>query len=225
MSFTVRAVLFDLDGTLVDSAPDLCQAMNHVLALRGYPLLALEQVRHLVGHGARTLLARGFWGEEATPPPADPWFEEGVVAFLDYYRVHLADHTLPYPGAVQALQQLQQQGLPLGVVTNKPEELALRLLEQLDLRTCFVQVVGGDTLPQRKPAPEPLWHLLEPLQIPPHQALMVGDSATDLEAARAAGCPVVLMRHGYNRGVAVEQLHPDGVLDHFEQLSHWIRTA
>ncbi|MBF0460489.1 MAG: phosphoglycolate phosphatase [Magnetococcales bacterium] len=215
----VRAILFDLDGTLVDSAPDLCQTMNHVLAARGYPLLDLGQVRHLVGHGARALLARGFWGETAEPPVADPWFEEAVVAFLDYYRDHLTDQSVPYPGAVAALHTLRDRGLALAVVTNKPEALAQCMLEQLQLRSFFTHVVGGDTLPQRKPAAEPLLYVLDQLHIPPHQAVMVGDSETDLLAARAAGCPVVLMRHGYSRGMDLEQLRPDGVLDHFAQLS------
>ncbi|MBF0162016.1 MAG: phosphoglycolate phosphatase [Magnetococcales bacterium] len=218
LPFAVRGVLFDLDGTLVDSAPDLWGAMNHVLAARGYPLLELQQVRHLVGHGARCLLARGFWGEEAEPPLADTAFEEAVALFLAYYRDHLTDNSLPYPGVREALQRLQQQGLFLGVVTNKPEALARKMLEELHLRPFFSQVVGGDSLPQRKPAAEPLLYPLNQWGILPHQALMVGDSSTDVEAARAAGCPVVLMSHGYSRGIAVQQLRADAVLDHFEQL-------
>ena len=218
MRFTVRGILFDLDGTLVDSAPDLWRTMNYVLAQRGYPLLDLPQVRHLVGHGARCLLARGFWGEAAEPPLADPLFEEAVAIFLEYYRDHLTDSSRPYPGARQALQSLQAQGFLLGVVTNKPELLALKMLEQLQLRPFFSQVVGGDSLPQRKPAVEPLLYPLKQWDIAPHHAVMVGDSSTDVEAARAAGCPVLLMSHGYSRGVAVQKLHADGVLDHFEQL-------
>ncbi|MEO5362232.1 MAG: phosphoglycolate phosphatase [Magnetococcus sp. DMHC-8] len=222
---TIQAVLFDLDGTLVDSAPDLCGAMNHVLTGRGHPPLALQQVRHLVGNGARTLLARGFWGEEAEPPADDPGFEAAVADFLDYYRDHLTDHSRPYPGVEAALHTLRQRGLALAVVTNKPAALALSMLERLQLREHFARVVGGDTLPQRKPAPEPLQHVLAHLGVAPRQAVMVGDSAVDVEAARATGCPVVLMSHGYRRGVTAWQLHPDGVLDHFEQLPHWLDSA
>ncbi|MEO5352200.1 MAG: phosphoglycolate phosphatase [Magnetococcus sp. XQGC-1] len=220
-----RAILFDLDGTLVDSAPDLCHAMNHVLALRHSPSLELGQVRHLVGHGARALLARGFWGEAAEPPTADPLFEEAVTLFLDHYRAHLTDHSAPYPGALQALQTLRQRGLPLAVVTNKPEALARSMLEQLHMQSLFDHVVGGDTLTERKPSAEPLLHVLRQLNIPPSLALMVGDSSTDLEAARAAGCPVLLMSHGYSQGIDVNQLHPDGVLDHFDQLPHVVCAA
>lgn len=232
--FTARAVLFDLDGTLVDSAPDLWGAMNHVLAKRGYPLLALEQVRHLMGDGARALLARGFWGKNAQPPQGDPAFEEAVTIFLSYYRQHLTDNSAPYPGAVQALQVLRNQGLALAVVTNKPEALARRMLEQLQLLPFFVDahrapgsmasacVVGGDTLAQRKPAAEPILHALAQLDLPPALALMVGDSLTDVGAARAAGCPVVWMSHGYGREGNLH-LQPDERLDHFEHLPRIVR--
>ncbi|WP_193771294.1 phosphoglycolate phosphatase [Candidatus Magnetaquicoccus inordinatus] len=215
---SVQALLFDLDGTLVDSAPDLCAAMNHVLQQRGFPLLDLQQVRHLVGDGARTLLARGFWGEEAKPPLQDPSFEEAVTLFLDYYRLHLTDHSRPYPGTSSMLQHFQQQGVPMAVVTNKPEALALAMLEQLQLRSFFSYVVGGDSLPQRKPAPEPLLFPLAQWHIPAQEAVMIGDSQTDLQAARAAGCPMIWMGHGYNRGISPESLHPDRLLEHFAQL-------
>lgn len=219
MLFTVRALLFDLDGTLVDSAPDLCGAMNYLLAMRGYPVLALEEVRHLVGQGGRALLARGLWGEAATPPVDDPLFEEAVAVFLNYYGDHLTDNSIPYPGVTQALQWCQQQGLPMAVVTNKPEALANRMLQQLQLHPFFTHVVGGDTLLQCKPAAEPLLYVLDQLHIPPQLALMVGDSEIDVAAARAAGCPVVVMSHGYRQGVTAQQLASDGVLDHFDQLS------
>lgn len=219
MPFSVRALLFDLDGTLVDSAPDLCGAMNYLLAMRGHPVLALEEVRHLVGQGGRALLARGLWGESATPPVNDPLFEEAVAVFLSYYGDHLTDNSKPYPGVVEALQWCQQQGLPMAVVTNKPEALACRMLEQLQLHPFFTHIVGGDTLLQRKPAAEPLLYVLNQLHVPPSLALMVGDSEMDVAAARAAGCPVVLMSHGYRQGVTAQALSPDGVLDHFDQLS------
>ncbi|MBF0400771.1 MAG: phosphoglycolate phosphatase [Magnetococcales bacterium] len=218
VSFAVRAILFDLDGTLVDSAPDLCGAMNYLLAMRGHPVLALEQVRDLVGQGGRALLARGLWGEGAIPPQNDPHFEEAVAVFLSYYGNHLTDHSTPYPGVLPMLQWFQQQGVPMAVVTNKPEALAQRMLEQLQLDRFFVHVVGGDTLTTCKPDAEPLLYVLNQLHIPPHQALMVGDSEIDVVAARQAGCPVVLMSHGYRHGMTAQQLSPDGVLDHFDQL-------
>lgn len=230
-----KTILFDLDGTLVDSAPDLWGAMNHVLAERDYPLLALQQVRHLVGDGARVLLARGFWGEHAEPPVEDVAFEEAVSAFLCYYREHLTDHSFPYPGAVQALQTLKSWGVSMAVVTNKPEALARRMLEQLQLLPFFevspstevasACVVGGDTLAQRKPEAEPLLYALAQLNASPDSAVMVGDSAVDVAAARAAGCPVVWMSHGYHRGVTAQSLKPDWALDHFEHLPPLVRPG
>ncbi|MBF0182851.1 MAG: phosphoglycolate phosphatase [Magnetococcales bacterium] len=212
------ALLFDLDGTLVDSAPDLCGAMNHVLQHHQLPTLALDQVRHLVGDGARTLLARGFWGEQATPPLQDSAFEEAVARFLAYYSDHLSDHSRPYPGALEMLHHFRQQQMPMAVVTNKPYALALSLLEKLQLLPFFAHVSGGDSWPQRKPAPEPLLYPLQQWQIPPQKAVMVGDSMTDLQAARAAGCAMVWMRHGYSRGIVPETVHPDCILDHCCQL-------
>ncbi len=213
-----QALLFDLDGTLVDSAPDLCGAMNHVLLQRGLPLLALAQVRHLVGDGARTLLARGFWGEDAQPPVDDPGFEEAVALFMDYYRQHLTDNSHPYPGVMAMLQHFQRQGMPMAVVTNKPEAMAHSMLQQLALRPFFSHLLGGDTLPQRKPAPEPLLYPLAQWHIAPQQAVMIGDSLTDLQAARAAGCPMIWMTHGYSRGISPASVHPDRILDHCDQL-------
>lgn len=216
--FSCRAILFDLDGTLVDSAPDLWRSLNHVLEKNHYPTLPLERVRHLVGHGARPLLARGFWGEGAVVPDEDPDFEAAVSDFLDNYRQHLTDHSRPFPGAYQALTTLHDRGFAMAVVTNKPEGLARRMLEQLQLAPFFAIVVGGDTLEQKKPHPEPLRHALRALGVASAQGIMVGDSETDSNAGRAAGCRVVLLSHGYNRGIALEQLNPDHVLDYLEEL-------
>ncbi|MBF0296075.1 MAG: phosphoglycolate phosphatase [Magnetococcales bacterium] len=213
-----RGVLFDLDGTLVDSAPDLWGAMNHVLAARGRAPLPLDQVRHLVGNGARTLLARGFWGEGAEPPSGDDDFEAAVAEFLDYYRVHLVDHSRPYPGVPETLENLMGRGIALAVVTNKPERFARSMLEQLGMAACFVRVVGGDTLPTRKPDPAPLHHALESLGVPAGLGVMVGDSVVDLDAARNAGIPVILHARGYNRGIDVRELRPDRVMERFDQL-------
>ena len=214
-----RGVLFDLDGTLVETAPDLWGALNHVLVERGHPPLALEQVRHLVGNGARFLLARGFWGEDAEPPEGDETFEAAVRAFLDYYRDHIADTSHPFPGVVATLERLRAAGLPLAVVTNKPEALSRLLLDRLGLSGYFSCLVGGDTLPERKPHPLPLRHALERLGVAPALGVMVGDSRTDADAAHAAGCPLVLVTFGYNRGLPLHRLGPDALLDRFDRLA------
>lgn len=217
---TCRAVLFDLDGTLVDSAPDLCSALNHVLAGRGVATIDQAKVKHLVGNGARALLARGFWGEEAEPPAVeDDFFKAAVADFLAFYGDHLTDHSQPYPGVPETLESLRREGFQLAVVTNKPEYLTHRLLAGLGLDHLFEAVVGGDTLPQRKPDPAPLLHALAGLGTPPHRAVMVGDSDNDIFAARAARCPVVAVSYGYARGRPVAELNPDRVVDRFEQLA------
>lgn len=215
-----RTVLFDLDGTLVDSSPDLWQALNHVLAHRRLPLVSHQQVKHLVGNGARALLARGFWGPEAEPPAVeDADFQAAVQDFLAYYGDHLTDHSRPYPGVPETLSRLRAQGLTLAVVTNKPEYLTHKLLAGLDLDQHFPLVVGGDTLPHRKPDPRPLLHALAALSTPPAAGVMVGDSDNDILAAQAAGCPVVAVTYGYMRGRPVADYHPDRIIDRFAELS------
>lgn len=213
-----RAILFDLDGTLVDSAQDLWRALNFVLARHGVATLALEQVRHLVGHGARSLIARGFWGEEAQAPVGEERFEQAVGDFMDYYRQHLVDHTRPFPDVPETLARLTQQGYRLGVVTNKPESLTHPLLAGLGLAQWFAVVVGGDTLPQRKPEPEPLHYAFAVLNACVTDGVMVGDSETDVLAARAAGCPVITVPYGYHRGLGVSRLNPDREVAHFKDI-------
>ncbi|MBF0419680.1 MAG: phosphoglycolate phosphatase [Magnetococcales bacterium] len=213
-----RAVLFDLDGTLVDSAPDLWRATNHVLTLRGRPELPLNLVRDFVGNGARFLLARGLWGVAAVPPEGDPDFEAAVTLFLDYYRQHITDHSFPYPGVVDTLQTLQERGFALALVTNKPEYLTHDMLENLNLARFFPVVVGGDTLAERKPHPLPMRHAMQRLSVSPEHTVMIGDSEPDALAAKNAGCSLFLVRHGYNRGQPLEELHPDAILDPFHQL-------
>ncbi|MBF0147446.1 MAG: phosphoglycolate phosphatase [Magnetococcales bacterium] len=218
ISLANQAILFDLDGTLVDSAPDLWRATNHVLTLRGHAALPLELVRDYVGNGARFLLARGFWGLDATPPVDDPDFESAVQEFLAYYRLHITDHSHPYPGVMEALELLKQRDVPLGIVTNKPESLTHLMLDQLELTPYFRVVVGGDTLPERKPHPLPMQHAMRLLETSEQQTVMIGDSETDSMAARNAGCRIILVSHGYNRGLPLENLQPDGIIHHFNQL-------
>ncbi|MBF0428548.1 MAG: phosphoglycolate phosphatase [Magnetococcales bacterium] len=219
-----RALLFDLDGALVDSAPDLWGAMNHVLIRHNFAPLPLERVRHLVGHGARALLARGFWGDGAESPLNDPEFEVAVTEFLEYYRLHLTDHSVPFPHVSTTLARLTDLGFAMAVVTNKPEMLARLMLEQLDLMRFFSVVVGGDTLPVRKPDPGPLFYALKQLGVPTAQGVMLGDSETDLQAARNARIPVILFSYGYNRGIDVRDLGPDHVADHFDQLPNLLHS-
>ncbi|MBF0160429.1 MAG: phosphoglycolate phosphatase [Magnetococcales bacterium] len=214
-----HALLFDLDGTLVDSAPDLAGAMNHLLQHMGRDSIPVEQVRHLVGRGARYLIARGLWGQEAIPPPVgDAPFDAAVSCFLDYYRDHLSDYSRPFPAVPETLTLLQQQGYLLAVVTNKPLELTHLLLKQLDLTPFFSIVIGGDSLPQRKPEPQPLLYAMAQLGTTCHNSIMVGDSTNDVLAARAAGCPVIAVSYGYRHEGSATDLGADAIIDQFEHL-------
>ncbi|MBF0357563.1 MAG: phosphoglycolate phosphatase [Magnetococcales bacterium] len=213
-----RTLLFDLDGTLVDSAPDLWHTMNHVMGKLGLETLALDQVRNFVGNGARFLLARGIYGEHATAPDDNPDFEAAVKLFLDYYQEHMTDHSRPYAGCMEILQKLKDSGFKLAVVTNKTEKMAKTMLSNLSMDHFFAEIVGGDTLEERKPHPLPLLYTLKKLDTPPSFGVMVGDSETDCKAARSAKCGLILVSHGYNRGIAVNTLNPDATIDFFEEL-------
>jgi phosphoglycolate phosphatase len=220
-----RTLLFDLDGTLVDSAPDLWHTMNFVLKSLGLATLGLEDVRHLVGNGARFLMARGMYGRDANAPDNSPEFEKAIELFLQYYQDHMTDNSLPYVGCLEMLQLLAKKGFKLAVVTNKPETMAKKMLQNLAMDHFFEEIIGGDTLLERKPHPLPLLHTLKKLDTPPHLGVMVGDSETDCLAAKAAKCGLIMVSHGYNRGVPVSQLNPDHTVDLLDELPHLLELA
>jgi phosphoglycolate phosphatase len=209
------AILFDLDGTLVDSAPDLAATMNVLLERRGRRRLTLDDVRHMVGQGAKVLMERAMaaTGEPARARDIDKMFEE----FLAYYNLHIADESRVFPGVREALERLADAGCALAVCTNKPEWPSRRLLEELELDGYFGAVVGGDTLKVRKPDPEHLFECVRRLGALPGRAIMVGDSRTDVDAARAAALPVVAVTFGYTPE-PVATFGPDVLIDHFDEL-------
>ena len=186
-----RAVLFDLDGTLADTAPDLIAAVNRVLIDEGRAPLPDAALRPLVSKGGRALLARAFadLGEAAREPL--------LPRFLAVYADALATHTRPFPGIEPLLAHIEARGWDWGIVTNKPEGLARGVVEGLGWSTRSKALVGGDTLPVRKPAPEPLWLAASQLGVDPSLCLYVGDDARDIEAAKAAGMPNVAALWGY----------------------------
>jgi phosphoglycolate phosphatase len=188
---TFRAVLFDLDGTLADTAPDLIAAVNRILTEESRPPLPDSALRPLVSKGGRALLARAFddLAEEAREPL--------LPRFLAAYADALAVHTRPFDGIEALLEAIEARGWPWGIVTNKPEGLAIGVVEGLGWSTRSKALVGGDTLPVRKPAPEPLWLAASQLGVPPEACLYVGDDARDVEAAKAAGMPSVAALWGY----------------------------
>jgi phosphoglycolate phosphatase len=185
-----RVLVFDLDGTLIDSAPDLAQAVNALLAEFGKPPLAEAAIRPMIGDGSRLLLARAL-AASGIDTPADDVFDR----FMVHYLAFAADKTKVYPDVPETLAALQARGHPLGVCTNKPFAPTERVLEAFDLARFFTAVIGGDSLPQRKPQPEPLLKAIEELGGGP--AAMVGDSANDILCARAAGVPGILIPSDY----------------------------
>jgi phosphoglycolate phosphatase len=202
-----RVVLFDLDGTLLDTHADLAASTNHVRATFGLPPLAVKEVERLVGHGARVLVERALGAERSA------LFDEGVRRFLAHYDEHCLDATAPYPGIVDLFDSLAPLGVRFAVLTNKPERLTRKILDGLDLLRRMGAVVGGDTFPERKPHPRGAAHVLEVFRASPSHALLVGDSPVDVETARAARTGFCGVLWGFDpeglRATGVDLLVPD----------------
>ncbi len=208
-------IAFDLDGTLVDTAPDLLGALNVILSEEGLAPLGIEHARSLIGHGARRLLERGF--QAAGQPLPEERMPALFDRFIARYRAHIADESRPFPGVEAALTSLQAAGARLAVCTNKPTGLSNALLDALALSRFFAAVVGGDTVPAPKPDPRHLEAAIAAAGGVAGRAIMVGDAATDAGAARALGAPLILVSFGYTETPAAE-LQPDILIDHFDQL-------
>ena len=208
---TYDAYLFDLDGTLVDTAPDLMAGLNVCLAEHGYAAVDETLTRRWVGHGAAKMIEQALVHQGSDGPPAQ-LARSMLDRFLYYYIAHIADESAPYPGVREALTSLGPRAR-LGVVTNKATRFTTALLDALDLSRCFEVVVCGDTLRVYKPAADPALYACEALGADPGRTLFVGDSITDVQCARAAGCDVVCVRYGYSGGIAPEDLGADGLID------------
>ena len=212
-----QAYLFDLDGTLIDTAPDIDASLNHCLSKHGYQTVDINLTRHWVGHGVRALVRESLIYHNRSAPE-EAHLEEMVTTFLDYYRDHLTDLSQPYPHVLTTLDMLKDQGAKLAVVTNKLTELSVPLIAGLDMSHYFESIICGDSAAHPKPNPDPIYLCLEELKVSANQALFVGDSETDVSAARAADMKVVCVRDGYNHGVDVTTLDLDGVIDSFTEL-------
>jgi phosphoglycolate phosphatase len=215
MPASPRAVIFDLDGTLIDSAPDLLEALNHVLAQQGRRRADLHEVHMMMGHGAVHLLDKGLAATGGVPP--EGVHEALVESFLEYYEAHIAVHTRPFPGVVETLAILRDTGYKMAVCTNKMQHFADKVLDALELGAFFETVVGGGATGFYKPDPEHLGAVLEKMALQPRESVMVGDSINDVAAAQALNMPVAVVTYGYSPE-AVWGLGADRVLESFDAL-------
>lgn len=193
----IQVIAFDLDGTLVDSAQDIADAINAMRESLAMPALSTSAICSFLGCGLMHLIHSSLTGD-VTKKARDEVFAQGLAVFAPHYLAHVADKTQAYPEVVTTLALLKKWGYPLVVVTNKPQIFADALLDKLGLRDYFSLVLGGDALPEKKPHPAPLLHVCSVFNIEPKQCLMVGDSRNDALAAQAAACPLALVRYGYH---------------------------
>ncbi len=210
--FPFDVVVFDLDGTLADTAPDLAASLNHALGALGRSTIPPESVRNLVGQGARVLIQRGL---TATGEATEDLIEQGLALFLDFYADNICNGTRPYDGLVAQLDALHARGVKTAICTNKPERLTHLLVDALGWHDRFDAIVGADTLAVRKPDPAPLHEAIA--RAGGGRAVLVGDSITDADTARGARVPFVAVSFGFSDR-PVEQLGADAVIDDYAEL-------
>jgi phosphoglycolate phosphatase len=216
-------VLLDVDGTMVDSVPDLAHCVNVMTARLALPQRSVEQVRNWVGNGVERLVKRALGGHLDAEPSED-LYERAIPIFGECYERNTCNHSRLYPGAAEALQWLRAGGFLLACVTNKAGKYTEPLLRGLGIRDLFRVVVSGDTVSEKKPHPAPLLYAASHLGMRAEAALFVGDSVNDVEAARAAGFPVVCVTYGYNHGRDIRESHPDAVIDSLLELRGLLRA-
>ncbi len=208
----IKAVAFDLDGTLLDTLADITEAGNRMLEDLGRARVDERVVRGFIGNGIAQLTKRLLTGQMNGEPPL-ALFAEGFAHFQRHYDQTLTLTSKPYPRVVKSLDRLIELGLPLACVTNKPESYTLRLLDATGLLQSFTLVLSGDSLPLKKPDPLPFLHCAEQFRVRPAELLVIGDSANDVLAARAAGCPVFCVPYGYTDR-DVRDLNCDAIVEH-----------
>ncbi|MFA7241036.1 MAG: phosphoglycolate phosphatase [Sulfuricellaceae bacterium] len=207
----IRAVAIDLDGTLLDTAPDIADAAQRMLRDLGMASVDQAKIQSFIGNGIANLVKRALTGEMHGKPDA-ALFERALPLFRQHYAAVLTRTTHPYPGALEGVQALRAAGFALACVTNKAQAFSLPLLEAMKLKDEFQLILSGDSLPQKKPDPLPLLHTAEYFGCRPAELLLIGDSLNDTLAANAAGCPVFLVPYGYNGGQDVREQRCDAVI-------------
>ena len=217
-------ILIDVDGTLVDSVPDLAYCVDEMMKQLERPPYGEDRVRNWVGNGVERLVRRALIGQlDGEPEDAD--FEKAYPIFLDLYAENTSKRSVLYPGVREGVDYLKSAGFRLGCVTNKAAQFTLPLLKDLGVFDDFEIVISGDTLPKKKPDPLPLLHAAEHFGVEPAKAMMIGDSQSDVKAARAAGFQIICMSYGYNHGEDIRDYHPDAVLDSMIELQGLLQAA
>lgn len=215
----INTFLFDLDGTLVDSVPDLATALNKMLSDYQLPTYDEHVIRHWVGNGARVLVERGLSGDTKINHNREQLeVDTALDKFLFYYRTLETKSTVLYDGVFDTLHALKQRGYTLVLITNKPSEFIAPILSSFSLLSLFSLTIGGDSLPEKKPSALPLLNACEQLNISPSQCVMVGDSKNDILAAKAANIKSIGLTYGYNYGESISTYQPDWVFDSFSEI-------
>lgn len=221
---SVKVVMIDLDGTLLDTAGDLALAANKMLRELNRPEVPEATIQSYIGKGIQRLIKRTLTGKmDGEPEPA--LFERAIAIYKRHYAENLCVNTRPYPGIIDGINALRKAGFRLACITNKTEAFTMPLLRATNLLNYFEIVLSGDSLPKRKPDPMPLLHICKFFNVPPHEALLIGDSLNDTTAARAAGCHIFCVPYGYNEGRNVQDLDCDAIVETILDATKLIRKS
>ncbi len=214
-----KVIIFDLDGTLIDSSPDLAIAINYMLKRLHRPTFDSDTIHYWVGNGALILVKRALSGEMEINKSLDKKFvDKALKIFLDFYSKNLAIKTVTYPNVYSTLQSLKRDGYRLAIVTNKPSAFVEPILKAFKLLEFFELVLGGDSLKEKKPNPMPLLHVCKTLNVTVEESIMVGDSKNDILASNACGMDSIGLTYGYNYGENIKKYKPNFVFDNFEDI-------
>lgn len=217
-TYPAASLLFDLDGTLIDTIPDLAAAVDGTLARLNRAAAGPDHVRLWIGNGMDNLLIRALRHADDGDEPADDLLDQARTHFKAIYGANYAVDSCLYDGVAQTLEQLASAGIAMGIVTNKPEQFVAPLLAHVGIERFFSAIVGGDTVSPRKPDPAPLYYALEQMKRSREDVVFVGDSVSDITAARRAGFPVICLSYGYNHGRDIRDDDPDAVIDSLAEL-------
>jgi phosphoglycolate phosphatase len=222
--FTPELIMIDVDGTLVDSVPDLSWCLDETLKQVGLSPRGEAAARNWVGNGVIRLVERGI-ANDLDAPHDEALFDKAMPIFKHLYADNTSKRSVLYPGVREGIDYLKTTGIKLGCITNKDEQFTHPILKDLGLWDDFEIVISGDTLEKKKPDPLPLLHGAKELAADPKKSLMLGDSMSDVKAARAAGFEIICMSYGYNHGVDIRESEPDAVIDSMAELKQMIKKS